>query len=121
MVNIFVYATLMSGGVNHNMFLKGQEFFGKAHLNGYVLYYLGWYPGGVKSCDKNDRIKEEVYRVDDNTIRQIDYLEGNGDLYIRKIEPVQLGCGTTMEAYVYEYQKSILDKERVNYCQMPWN
>ncbi len=120
MNTLFVYGTLMTGKVNYQRFLEGQEFLGSAILNGYALYNLGWYPGAIKSDNCEDKVKGEVFRIDDNALRQLDYLEDNGGLYIRKFEKVHLNDGLTLEAYVYEYQKAVREEDKVDYLNQPW-
>ncbi|MGC7872075.1 gamma-glutamylcyclotransferase family protein [Desulfosporosinus sp. SYSU MS00001] len=121
MNNIFVYGTLLSGRVNHPRFLKDQQFLGSAILEGYNLYNIGWFPGAIKSGKSDDKVRGEVYRIDDNTLRRIDFLEDNGELYLRRYEKVKMIDGSTLEAFVYEFQKEVQEENMVSYLNQPWN
>ncbi|TXH08130.1 MAG: gamma-glutamylcyclotransferase [Spirochaetes bacterium] len=79
---LFVYGSLKRGFGNHR-FLSESTFLATTTTAdpAYSMLSLGAFPavvdGGV------DMIQGELYEVDDNTLAQIDMLEGNGRFYER--------------------------------------
>lgn len=110
--NVFVYGTLMKN-MRNNYLLKNSEYIGKTEIDGYDMYDLGSYPGIIKG---NGKIKGEVYSVNESTMQEIDFLENEGDLYIKVEENSPIG-----KVYVYVYNKSISDKNKIPYEMQPYN
>lgn len=108
--NVFVYGTLLKGERNHNYFLHDSTCLGTATLSGYDMYDLGTYPGIVSG---SGRVKGEVYEVSEETLRGLDYLEGEGSLYIRKQAEVTTEKGEVILAYIYVYNHSISGYKRI--------
>jgi len=75
MKNLFVYGTLMKGGHIHD-FLKDSKFLGYGRtVYEYCMYDMYLFP--IVTCDKVSFIHGEVYRVDFDTLKTTDVLEGS--------------------------------------------
>jgi molybdenum cofactor cytidylyltransferase len=97
---LFVYGTLMRGGLRHHI-LRAQRFLREAlTLPRYVLYDLGAYPGLVASDGEGQAIYGEMYEVERRLIPALDAIEGAPVLY--RLEPVQIdGEAAPVQAYIY--------------------
>ena len=107
---VFVYGTLLEGEGNHSYYLQGSSYKGKAAVSGYEMYDIGAFPGIVPG---NGSIPGEVYEVDYETLRNLDYLEGEGSLYFRKSVPVKMSTGESAFAWIYVYNGSVEGLERI--------
>ena len=108
---MFVYGTLQKGQSNHH-FLKYSKYVDDAMINGYCKYDLGYYPGVKPKRAKS--VNGELYLVDNNTLRNVDSLEGEGYLYIR----TKVKCITNdreYEAYTYVYNRELDESKEVKY------
>lgn len=101
---VFVYGTLMKNQSNHDDYLADSHYVGAATLSGYEIYDLGCYPGIVEGTGK---VYGEVYDINENTLKAMDRLEGEGSLYIRKSVKVTLADGNYIDAWCYIYNHSI--------------
>ncbi len=115
---VFVYGTLMQGRENHEKFLSEASFKGQAHIEGYALYDLGSYPGII--AEEEQKVLGEVYEIDAKILRELDWLEDEGDLYQRVITKVFFTEGSHGEAYVYRYLKSVSPDNKVLIHDQPW-
>ena len=80
---VFTYGTLMRGFGNH-YYLDGAEFICKAQTPAaFTMLNLGAFPGIVAKGDTS--IVGEVYRVDEQTLMDLDRLEGHPTFYLRQI------------------------------------
>jgi gamma-glutamylaminecyclotransferase len=98
---LFVYGTLMRGGVRHRL-LADQRFLGKARtLPRYGLYDLGAYPGMVHRDEDGCVVVGELYQVAVSRIPQLDAEEGAPTLF--RLEPVAVeGRDEPVSAYLYQ-------------------
>lgn len=102
---VAVYGTLMSGFGNHRI-LSNSNFLGNDTINGFNMHDIGWFPGIIKGEDK---ISAEIYQIDsEETVQQLDYLEGYPNLYTREQVDTQYG-----KAWIYIYNNKLDDKKRV--------
>jgi gamma-glutamylaminecyclotransferase len=87
---LFVYGTLKRGCCNHQ-YLASQKFVGLARTApGYSLYDLGGYPGIAVRADNRTGVVGEVWSVDAEALRSLDYFEGvHEGLYRREPLPLQ--------------------------------
>lgn len=94
---VFVYGSLMHGYANHDLLVRaGAEFVGEEGLShGYTMVDVGMYPGILNSGTQ--AISGELYRVDDETLAELDILEGAPTLYERKRVRTESG----LRAWVY--------------------
>lgn len=114
---VFVYGTLLRGESNHGAFLSGSRFVCHAELPGYGLYNVEDYPGAVP--EESKRVKGEVYEVDQATLRRLDWLEDEGDLYTRREVTVETAEGP-MEVLVYVWNGEVDPARKVDYSRQPW-
>ena len=113
---VFVYGTLMKGLRYHDL-LSSSEYVGNGILDGYAMVDIGSFPGIVK--EENQKVKGELYRINRDTLRSLDQLEGEGSLYIRANVMVQFQ-GNWVDAMVYVYNQSINGKKRISFDQQPY-
>ena len=96
---IFTYGTLMKGRTRSHV-LDGSVFVGDGILEDYALLELGSYPGAVYKTGST--VYGELYLVDEETKRELDWIEGEGYLY--KFKTVSVLCnGEYVKAGFYEY------------------
>ncbi len=85
MTKVFVYGTLKTGGAIRGLDGQpGAELVGDAVTTDskYSLFDLGSFPAvGIKG---NNKIKGEVWEVEDNVLAALDRIEGYPDFYDRK-------------------------------------
>jgi gamma-glutamylcyclotransferase (GGCT)/AIG2-like uncharacterized protein YtfP len=105
---LFVYGTLMRGGVRH-FALSGQPFLGPARTAPlYELLDLGAYPGLVRAAGAGRPVEGELYLVERRLLPLLDTVEGAPDLF--RLAPVELlGAG---EAFAYFYQPDAAGRPR---------
>ena len=75
MYKVMVYGTLRAGCGNHRL-LIGSKLLGQYTVPGYKMYSAGGFPYCVKTNNMNETIETEVYLVDDETLEDLDGLEG---------------------------------------------
>lgn len=93
---VFVYGTLRRGECNHHL-LEQSEYLGMFQTEpSYQLYDLGTYPGLVEG---GHSVVGEVYRIDEETLGQLDMLEEVPVEYLR--ESIETPFGS---AWIYIYQ-----------------
>jgi gamma-glutamylcyclotransferase (GGCT)/AIG2-like uncharacterized protein YtfP len=101
---LFVYGTLMRGGVRHRL-LAGQHFLGEARTPArYALFDLGAYPGMVRRDAGGRAVSGELYEVAVGRISALDAAEGAPTLFRR--EPVEVE-GRDGPVVAYLYQRSV--------------
>jgi len=72
---LFVYGTLLSRESNWSHYLKNANFLGIDTIEGeFTMVSLEGFPGVIPTG--KGKIKGEVYEVDENTYKGIEYLEG---------------------------------------------
>ncbi|HEY7157810.1 MAG TPA: gamma-glutamylcyclotransferase family protein [Gemmataceae bacterium] len=99
---LFVYGTLMRGGVRHGV-LAEQRFLGEARTRPhYALFDLGTYPGLVHHEEGGRAIFGELYEVAASLIKRLNRIEGAPSLF--RLEPVLIE-GNTDEVFAYIYQR----------------
>jgi gamma-glutamylcyclotransferase (GGCT)/AIG2-like uncharacterized protein YtfP len=100
---LFVYGTLMRGGLRHAV-LADQRFLRQAVTRpNYLLLDLGAYPGMIAVPQGGRPIPGELYEVERALIPRLDQIEGAPELY--RLEPVVLE-GETAPGYAYLYRGS---------------
>jgi gamma-glutamylcyclotransferase (GGCT)/AIG2-like uncharacterized protein YtfP len=101
--SVFVYGTLKSGFGNH-VFLKGSRFVCDAMTDKPYLFLEHGLPFVIDDSNdfKSVRVHGEVYEVNDETLKNIDRLEGHPEFYERK--PVWvINKKTNIKLYVWIY------------------
>jgi len=117
--NVFVYGTLRFGfGLNHVLREGGAQFVGERTLEGFELYDMGSYPCVRKVDDTTALVVGEVYRVDNELLRQLDMIEGfrgtvgsRGNHYDRLSVATQ--DGLDVHLYVYPETRNFKRWRRV--------
>ncbi len=97
-IPIFVYGTLRSGASNHHR-LGGGEFVQQVELPG-ELFAIDWYPGMVHDVHSPGRVIGEIYRVSENTLRELDKYEG------REYNRISVKIDTLegmLDVFIWEY------------------
>ncbi|KLU64436.1 gamma-glutamylcyclotransferase family protein YtfP [Desulfosporosinus acididurans] len=117
-IKVMVYGTLMKGGSNFKRYMSNAEYLGRCTAVDFALYDLGSFPGAVYS--KGDRIKGELYRINRDTLRNIDRLEGEGSLYLRLYAYTEGESGKTEPAYIYVYNHDVYGSNKVSLDDQPW-
>jgi gamma-glutamylcyclotransferase (GGCT)/AIG2-like uncharacterized protein YtfP len=99
---LFVYGTLMRGGVRHHV-LAGQRFLGEARTHPeFALLDLGAYPGLVRREEGGRAVFGELYEVAASLIERLDRIEGAPSLF--RLEPVLIQ-GHVGDVFTYIYQQ----------------
>lgn len=102
---VFVYGTLKRGGGLHRA-LRESEFVGSAVTLGFAMYDLGAFPGIVPHR-LGSSVHGELYKVTDETLGDLDRIEGVPTLYSREIIEVYFrserceGVQPGVQVYVY--------------------
>ena len=119
---LFVYGTLMRGYVHPmaRLLSANAEFLGEASCRG-RLYMVKHYPGLVLSDDANDIVHGELYRLREAEplLREFDMYEACGEgfpeptQYIRRMLPVTLEQGETVDVWTYIYNWPVADLKRI--------
>lgn len=98
---VFVYGTLRKGECNHSL-LQNSEYLGMFETEpNYQLFNIGSYPGVTEG---NCRVIGEVYRINDDTLKQLDILEDVPIEYIR--ESIETPYGSAW-FYIYNGVSSL--------------
>jgi pyruvate carboxylase len=111
---LFVYGTLMKGHRDDWQQRVGARLVGRGRITG-KLYRLGKFPGAVTSAGNGSHIQGEVYHLSDasRALRILDEYEEfepnspKGSLFIRKRMSVEMEDGSSAEAWVYVYNRSV--------------
>lgn len=118
MNKVFVYGTLMRGEENHDYFLGGSRFICLAELPGYAIYNVDRsYPGIVP--EEGERVKGEVYEIDAATLEQLDELEDEGSLYVRREVELDTDQGP-IKALAYIWNLDVSGMTKLSYEDQPW-
>jgi gamma-glutamylcyclotransferase (GGCT)/AIG2-like uncharacterized protein YtfP len=109
---VFLYGTLLPQFVPEAMreVVARLHFHGDGSLRG-VLYDLGDYPGAVFDTTTDMRVDGTVFELpqDPQVLEALDRYEGYdptphaANLFVRKLQRVDLMTGDTIECWVYEY------------------
>ena len=100
MTKVLVYGTLKRGYGNHRL-LETSSYLGAFRAQGFELHSLGAFPAVSFTKDNSRFVEGELYEVDDDTLQNLDWLEGHPNFYERHITPVKDDRGHTEDAYIY--------------------
>lgn len=102
MHKVFVYGTLRRGFGNHRLLFTSQ-FLGTDTVTGFTMLSVGnFYPALLGNGRSVSVITGEVYEVNDETFKSLDYLEGYPQHYNRMLVRTANGH----EAWVYYYEEN---------------
>lgn len=114
-MQLFVYGSLLRG-MSLSSYMEGTKFLGPAYVRA-EMFYLGFYPGIIKG---NQLVFGELYEVSEEQIPKIDEVEDYIELdnersaYLRRpIDAYQLSDGKLVKAAAYYYNRSPIDKPRI--------
>jgi gamma-glutamylcyclotransferase (GGCT)/AIG2-like uncharacterized protein YtfP len=86
-IRVFVYGTLKRLHYNHPLLHSSHtEFLGCSILTGpFQMRDLSFYPGVQYTLDSQvkNKVYGEVYRINEDTLKGLDILEGNGNFFTR--------------------------------------
>ena len=99
---VFTYGTLLRGERNHHL-ISDRDFISEGYVKGFKMFNLGRYPGIEYG---EGTVLGEIYLVDDKTLAELDYLEEEGSLYLRKTTKVYT-ANNEYEAYIYVYNHKV--------------
>ena len=99
---VFTYGTLLKGERNHHL-ISDDDYLCSGSVRGFKMFNLGTYPGIEYG---EGEVLGELYIVDDETLKRLDYLEEEGSLYLRKITKVYTK-DNEYEAFVYVYNHKV--------------
>ncbi len=100
---VAVYGSLKKGRGNHHI-LHNAEYLGEIKIEPkFTLVSLGGFPGLVPNGTQE--VKGELYKVDDETMRRLDWLEGHPHFYVREVVNTDKG-----EAWVYRLSDGYLGR-----------
>ncbi len=108
----------MKNCYNHEHYLSGQKYLGRAVLPGFALYKLGSFPGIIPAEGK--RVRGEVYEINLEVLERLDCLEDNGGLYTRQSAWIWLNK-VRISAQVYVWNGKIRKEHRIKFCAQPWH
>ncbi|WP_268747089.1 gamma-glutamylcyclotransferase family protein [Methylacidiphilum kamchatkense] len=105
---MFVYGTLRKGQCR-NSILSCCEFIGLGILYHFLMYDLGEYPAIIPG---NGKVKGELYVVNKEILKELDYIEGVPFLFKREKVCIRLLNSEyhQLEAYAYVYCNKIQNK-----------
>lgn len=113
MVKVFVYGSLKKGFHNSELIEDGT-FIGEFKTKDYFkMLDLGSYPA-VYFDEKGFRVTGELYEIDDDILRQLDYLEGYPNFYDR--QEIEL-LNTDEKAIIYYFDSDKFNEDGFNYVE----
>ncbi len=109
----------MQGNSNHSILEKGR-FLGRGILQGVALYAVTpYYPGAVR--ERGGAVRGEVYEVDMETLKVLDWIEDNGNLYRREMFHVYLDySGERLETWAYLWLQEVNSNSFIPLEEQPW-
>lgn len=109
MTTLFVYGTLKRGYRNHQL-LEKSSYMGKGTISGYDLYDLGSFPAIIRGTGE---VYGELYEIDTETMKKVDWLESEGSLYIKM--PVNVSQdGKMIIAITYIFNRQVHNAKKID-------
>ena len=115
MTNIFVYGTLKSGYYNHSI-LGNADFLGELVIPNFKLFESG-IPFMKRSENPEDKVLGELYKVSDESLVDMDRLEGHPTGYRReKVSKLLIleSFYEDIESYIYPHDLSGMQESPKN-------
>jgi len=106
MHQVFVYGSLKRGFHNHGLLSK-STFLSEGASCGLEMYSLGSFPAVTHG---KGSVVGEIWEVDDDTLADLDRLEGHPNFYRREV--MDIWCDNmngNLPCYVYVYQGQVRD------------
>lgn len=108
---VAVYGTLKRGHGNHRAYLEDSKFVGRGKTKDKYPLIVDGLPYLVEKKGVGHNVEVEVFRVDDDTLRRLDALEGHPQWYRRKQVDIKLTTGAVVSAWIYFNPKQIRNGE----------
>jgi len=109
LTTVGVYGTLKQGRGNHGL-LSHVDKHSDAWLEGKHRLYENGIPYVVEDNTGDYNIKLEIYKIDEATLQNLDWLEGHPEFYERKEKEIKLDDGSTETAWVYIHPYPVGDE-----------
>lgn len=100
-MKIFVYGTLKRGYGNYARLLKDRAGFINEGVTTRTFDMIDIGFPMIFPVDDGDRVRGEVFEIDASTLKQLDRLEGEGSMYHRRLELIQLDDGHVELCMIY--------------------
>ena len=98
---VAVYGTLKRAHHNHKAYLEDSRFVGKGRTKDKYPLVVDGLPYLIEKKGKGYNVDVEVFKVDDDTLRRLDALEGHPTWYRRKQIDIKLTTGAVVSAWIY--------------------
>lgn len=98
---VAVYGTLKRGHGNHKAYLEDSKYIGKGVTKDKYPLIISGLPYLIEKKGKGHHVEVEVYKVDDDTLRRLDALEGHPNWYERKQITIRMSNGAEATAWIY--------------------
>lgn len=110
---LFVYGTLKKGFHNHDYYLgEGKSrFLGDAVTDSSFTLYIEALPFLVREASDGP-VEGELYEIDEDTLYEIDGLEGHPRVYKREFVTVYDKDGNEVECFAYLYPNVFKGRRR---------
>lgn len=100
---VAVYGSLRRGMGNHDLLSNNRaEFLGEEVVPGYNMISLHAYPAILNSENQENKITIEVFSVDEDCFKRLDWLEGYPTHYNRQLQETSHG-----DAWIYFYDRDL--------------
>jgi len=106
---VFVYGSLLEGLHNHSVLGKHKKLVGTGNIKGFNMWSINDAFPAIMPVRKGI-IVGEVYEVDDETMVDLDRLEGNGFMYQRELVFVRMKDSELIRAWIYVYIRQDISK-----------
>lgn len=98
---VAVYGTLKKGHSNYYHHLTESKFIGKGVTKDKYPLVVDGLPYLIEQKGVGHNVEVEVFKVDDDTFKDLDSLEGHPHWYRRKQVPVRLKDGRVLSCWIY--------------------
>ena len=110
---IAVYGTLKKGYSNYHSYLTSSKFVGSGETKDRYPLLIQGLPYMVEQKGLGHNVEVDVFKVSDNTLRNLDALEGHPKWYIRKEIPILIN-GKIINCWVYFNPKKITEDTKMH-------
>lgn len=101
---VFVYGTLKHGYRNHRVLSDSRFICDAESCESLALFDAGAFPAITHGGDLN--VQGELYECDEDTVRRLDRLEGEGVMYKKEEQDFMTTDGRKISAWIYVWLPS---------------
>jgi len=115
---VFVYGTLKKNEPNHDMYLSTSKFVTAANsIQKFPLVIASKYnvPFAIDQAGLGNKLKGEIFSVNEATLAELDKLENHPILYERQLLDFEVDDGTCQKAWIY-----LLKKFKAEMLELPF-